>query len=111
MLNKSREEQIKKCFEETLIEFHCLKHNFNLLIETRQKLNRNTDNDDKNDSEEDKNFVYGEKKTEFDKLIVTDNVPGFANRSSDFSSFFTVSRNFEYSYVYIFHILYPNKSN
>ena len=62
MLSKSREEQIKKCFEETLIEFHCLKHNFNLLIETCQKLNRNTDNDDKNDSEGDKNFVFGEKK-------------------------------------------------
>ena len=69
MLSKSREEQVKKCFEETLIEFHYLKHNFNLLIETCQKLNKNTDNDDNNDSEEDKNFVFGEKKKNLISLL------------------------------------------
>ena len=39
-----------------------------------------------------------------------DDVSGLADKSSDFSSFLTVSRKFGYISLYIFHILYPNKS-
>ena len=45
-----------------------------------------------------------------DKLIVMDDVPALADKSNDFSNFLTVSRNFGYICLYIFHITYLSKS-
>ena len=39
-----------------------------------------------------------------------DEVSGLADKSSDFASFFTVFRKFGYNWIYLFHIIYPEKS-
>ena len=36
-----------------------------------------------------------------------DDVSGLADKSNVFSNFLTFSQKFKYSYVYIFHIIYP----
>ena len=46
-----------------------------------------------------------------DKLSVMDNVSGLADKSNDFGSFLTVCKKFECSCIYIFHTIYPEKSD
>ena len=53
--------------------------------------------------------IFGENK-KFDKLIVMDNVSGLADNLNDFANYLTVSQNFRYVCLYIFHIIYPTKS-
>ena len=48
--------------------------------------------------------VLGEKK--FNQLIVMDNVSGLADKSNNFGSFLTFLRKFDYSFIYLLHILY-----
>ena len=50
-------------------------------------------------------------KTEIDKLIVMDDVSGLADRWEDFSNFLTVSRKYGFSYVYVFHTIYPGRQS
>ena len=47
---------------------------------------------------------------ELDRLIVMDDISGLTDKSNEFSSFSTVSRKFGYSCLYIFHIIFPNRS-
>ena len=54
--------------------------------------------------------VFGEKSTR-DRLIVFDDVSGLADTSKKFVSFLTVARKYKYNCVYIFHTIYPEKSN
>ena len=53
---------------------------------------------------------FGEKSTR-DRLIVFDDVSGLADTSKKFVSFLTVARKYSYNCVYIFHTIYPEKSN
>ena len=52
---------------------------------------------------------FGEKTTR-NWPIVIDNVFGLADKSKKIASFLTVAHKFNYTYVYIFHIIYPGKS-
>ena len=52
---------------------------------------------------------FGEKTT-CDQLIVKDDVSGLADESKKFASFLTIARKFNYTCIYIFHIIYPEKS-
>ena len=54
--------------------------------------------------------VFGEKSIR-DRLIVFDDVSGLADTSKKFVSFLTVARKYGYNCVYIFHTIYPEKSN
>ena len=47
---------------------------------------------------------------QLDQVIAMDNFSCFPDKRNDFASFLTVSRKFKYSCVYIFHIIYPEKS-
>ena len=80
-----------------------------MLLETFQK--DTLDDEDKQeitDKENNNCNIFGEKK--IDKLIVTDNVSGLADKSNDFSNFLTASWKFGYICLYIFHIIYLPKS-
>ena len=65
-----------------------------------------------NDSSSNNNNVniFGEK-SKRDRLIVFDDVSGLAGDSKIFVSFLTVARKYSYSCAYIFHTIYPEKSN
>ena len=47
----------------------------------------------------------------FNKLIVMDDVAGLADKSDNFANFLTVSRKFNFTCVYVFHTIYPTRSN
>ena len=55
------------------------------------------------------NDGFGEKTT-CNRLIVIDDVSGLADGSKKFARFLTVACKFNYTCVYIFHIIYPDKS-
>ena len=106
LLNKSREEQIKKCFEEIAIEYHYPKdlNDFNLLINISKKILAMA-------------IAMTVTKTIILFLVKKKNLISLLSRTtsqflqiSNFSSFLTVYRKFGYSCLYIFHILYLNKS-
>ena len=71
------------------------------------KLESESENDSVNN---DNVNVFGEKSTR-DRLIVFDDVSGLADTSKKFVSFLTVARKYSYNCVYIFHTIYPEKSN
>ena len=60
-------------------------------------------------SEEVVNNGFGEE-TKCDKLIVIDDVSGLADESKKFARFLTFAHNFNCSCVYIFHMIYPEKT-
>ena len=45
-----------------------------------------------------------------DLLIVMDNVSRLADKSNAFTSFLIISQKLRYSCVYIFHVIYPEKT-
>ena len=45
------------------------------------------------------------------KLIIMDDVSGLADKSQKFSKFLTVSRKYGFSFVYVFHTIYPGRQN
>ena len=45
------------------------------------------------------------------KLIVMDDVSGFADKSNEFPNFLTVSRKYGFSCLYVFHTIYPGRQN
>ena len=55
-------------------------------------------------------IVIGENNI-FNKLFVMDNVLGLADKSNNFANFLTVSRKFNFTCVYVFHTMYPTRSN
>ena len=94
-LTKSRENKFRECFSYTNVEFHFPDDSpdFNLLIETFQKVTLEDDNQETKENNDDNNCnISGEKK--FDKLIFMDNISGLADKSNDFSNFLTVIRKF-----------------
>lgn len=46
-----------------------------------------------------------------DKLIAMDDVSGLADKSDEFANFFTVSRKYGITCLYIFHTVYPSREN
>ena len=46
-----------------------------------------------------------------DKLIVMDDVSGFADKSDEFANFLTVSPKYGLTCLYIFHTIYPSRQN
>ena len=46
-----------------------------------------------------------------DKLIAMDDVSGLADKSDEFANFFTVSRKYSITCLYIFHTVYPSRKN
>ena len=46
-----------------------------------------------------------------DRLIIMDGVSGLADESKKFPAFLTVTRKYNYNCVYIFHTVFPEKSN
>ena len=68
------------------------------------------ESESENNSENNNVNVFGEKSVR-DRLIVFDDVSGLADTSKKFVSFLTVARKYSYNYVYIFHTIYPEKSN
>ena len=40
-----------------------------------------------------------------------DDVSGLADKSEDFSNLLTVSRKYGFSYVYVFHTIYPSRQS
>ena len=104
-LSKSRQIDISLCFSQMSVEYNYPEDvsDFNIIIESFQR--ETVDEKDKTDFD-----IMGEK-SKFDKLIVMDDVSGLADKSNKFSSFLTVCRKFGYICLYIFHILFPNKTN
>ena len=49
--------------------------------------------------------------TVLNKLIAMDNVSCLADKSVSFANFLTVSRKFSFNCVYVFHKIYPTRSN
>ena len=82
-LSKEREDQIRQCFNYTVVEIHYPDDvdDLNLIIERFQK---ETHNNAENNNDNCK--IFGENK-KFDKLIVMDNVSGLAEKSSSFTNF------------------------
>ena len=68
------------------------------------------ESESENNSENNNVNVFGEKSVR-DRLIVFDDVSGLADTSKKFVSFLTVTRKYSYNCVYIFHTIYPKKSN
>ena len=110
ILTKSREDEIRDCFDYTMLEFHYPDDlsDFDILIETFQKDTLN-EQDDTVDKEQNNCSIFREKK-KFDRLIVMDDVSGLADKSNNFSNFLKVSQKFGYTCVCICHIIYPTKS-
>ena len=110
-LDKNREEQIQSCFK-CAIEFHYPKNilEFKDIIEEFKVRSRasKTTTDITNEYDSLTSF-YGENKKR-DRLIVTDETSGLAERSEKFTSFLTVARKFRYHCVCIFHIIRPEKA-
>ena len=80
-----------------MLNFITLKHlNEDFKIETIE------DADSMNETE----YVEDKK---IQRLIVTDDVSGLADRSNTFANFLIVTRKFGYHCVYIFHIILPEK--
>ena len=53
--------------------------------------------------------VYGVNE-KMDQPFVMNDVSALADKSNNFASFLTISQKFKYKCVYIFHIIYPEKS-
>ena len=105
-LSENREHQIRRIFCYASVEFHYpndiveFETILDLLKDNKNDVNIN-DNDD---------LGIGEKDV-LDRLIVMDDVSSLGDKSTEFCSFLTVSRKYRYTYVYIFHIAFPQLSN
>ena len=105
-LSVAREHQVRESFCYASVEFHY--PNDLAEFETTLKLLKdNKKNVNSNINDEADDLGIGEKDV-LDRLIVMDDVSGLADKSNKFCSFFTVSRKYRYSCIYIFHIAFPN---
>ena len=97
-----REKNISTCFRKTVrFKYPETVDDFNMELTFFQK-KRQLDNDI--------DIVMGEDNI-FNELIIMDNVSGLADKSNDFANFLTVSRKFNFTCVYVFHTMYPTRSN
>ena len=104
-LSVAREHQIGESFSYASVKFHYPNDlaEFETILELLTD-NKSDENININDEADD--LGIGEKDV-FDRLIVMDDVSGLADKSNEFCSFFTVSRKYRYSCIYIFHIVFP----
>ena len=61
-------------------------------------------------SSDEEDIVNSVKSAKRDQLISMDNVPGLADESKKFASLLIVAHKLNYTCVYIFHTIYPEKS-
>ena len=110
-LSKKREAEIESNFS-CEIDFSYPNDEDELVDKLEEfKLESESEDDNSNNLNNDNIVnVFGEKTTR-DKLIVFDDVSGLADDSKKFISFLTVARKYSYNCVYIFHTIYPEKSN
>ena len=105
---KLRKAEIESCLS-CDVEFRYPKglEKFNDLLEDfKARLNTAKTNDIYSS---DVNSDFGEK-SKRDQLIVMNDVPGLADESKKLGSFLKVARKLNYTWVYIFHTIYPGKS-
>ena len=102
-LSKDREEHIRKTFSYFSVDFYYLDdiYEFEIVLEIL------IDNKEINIKF---HFEISEN-DKLDRLIVMDDGSGLAGKSTEFSSFLTVSRKYGYSYVYIVPIVFSHMSN
>ena len=99
VLTKERVDFIRESFEDQEVNFsypHDL-DNFNYLVGNFMQ-----------DKSEYINNEIGKQLT-VTRLIIMDDVYGLANKSEEFSNFLTVSRKYGFSYLYVFHTVYPGR--
>ena len=102
-LSRGREDQLREIFSYASFEFHEDLGEFETLLETFRGEEIEEENLNVNSIETGEN-------RELDRLIVMDKVSGLADKSNKFSSFLTVSQKFDYSCLYHFHVIFPNRS-
>ena len=100
-IDKKREAEIQSYFSNET-EVHVAKEQDELdsLIETFKLRSREETIDNNNNV----NNSFGENK-KLDRLIIMDDVSGVAEVSKKFANFLTLSRKFDYSCVYVFHVI------
>ena len=100
-LSKDREDIIRESFKDQDVNFSYPQDldDFNYLL----------GNFTQNKSEYTKNELGEE--LEIDKLIIMDDVSGLADKSEEFSNFLTVSREYGFSCLYVFHTIYPGRQS
>ena len=102
-IDKKREGEIQSCFKnETEVHVAEDEDELKALIETFKQ--RSGENDDNQNDKNNVNYLFGENK-KLDRLIIMDDVSGIADTSKYFSNFLTVSRNYGYNCVYVFHVI------
>ena len=96
-----REKNISACFLKKTVrsKYPQTVDNFNMELTFFQR--KRDDNVD---------IVIGENNI-FNRIFVMDNVLGLADKSKNFANFLTVSRKFNFTCVYVFHTMYPTRSN
>ena len=110
-LKPKREAEIESCFScdveflypKGLEKFGDLLEDFKACSSTAKASDTYSSNNDTVSS------GLGEKANR-DRLIFMDDVSGLVDESKKFASFLTVVRKFNYTCVYIFHAIYPEKS-
>ena len=112
-MSDERETEIKSCFSRS-VDFHYpnrLETFNNLLDEFKPRSNTaKTKALDTYSSEEVVNNDGFREETKHNQLLVMHNISGLADESKMFASFLTVACKFDYSCVYIFHTIYPEKN-
>ena len=103
-IDKKRQGEIQSYFSnETEVHVAEDEDELKALIETfKQRSEENEDN--QNNKNENVNSLFGENR-KLDRLIIMDDVSGIADTSKYFSNFLTVSRNYGYTCVYVFHVI------
>ena len=97
-----RKETIRNCFVDQIVQFAHPNNieDFNYLIDNF--MSERSPSTSEND--------LGEL-TQINKLIITDDVSGLADKSDDFSNFLTVSRKYGFSCAYVFDTVYPGRQS
>ena len=101
VLSNEREDFIRDSFTDQKVHFSYL-HNldkFSYLLE-----NFTQDKSEYIDNELGENLLVN-------KLIITDDVSGLADKSQEFSNFLTIPRKYGFSCLYVFHTIYPGRQN
>ena len=98
---KEREDFIRDSFQDQKVHFSYPQdlNDFNYLIENFMQVKADyIDND------------MGELPVA-NRLIVSDDVSGLADKSEEFSNFLTVTRKYGFSCLYVFHTIYPGRQS
>ena len=101
VLSNEREDFIRDSFTDQKVHFSYLRNldNFSYLLE-----NFTQDKSEYIDNELGENLLVN-------KLIITDDVSGLADKSQEFSNFLTIPRKYGFSCLYVFHTIYPGRQN